>query len=126
MPLTKTPPWPFAFQYQNLIQQLPPSELDPWMYPGSGPKIPGLPYPPPGWPASTWPIVPMSGWPIVPIPGRPHIYPSRAPQAQGMSRAMSALMDFLRGEDEDQEVSKATSNSQCGNCTGQCSKCRNG
>lgn len=122
MPLMKRGPWPSDFQ-QGLAQPLPPYEPDPTCpgcgpmvkYPGSGPTIPSLPYPQPGWPAFTWPIVPM--------PGRPQTYPSQAPQAEGVSRAISALMAFLSGEGEDHESPEAIPNSRHG--TGQCSKCRN-
>jgi hypothetical protein len=120
MPLMKTAPSPFGFQGQGLAQPLPPSEPDPWTYPWSGATIPGFPYPPPDWPRFTWPIVPM--------PGRPPTFPfpSQAPQAQGVSRTLSALMAFLSGARGDQEENpEATPNSPYGARTGQCSKCRN-
>ena len=112
MPLIKTASWPFGFQQQGLAQPLPPSEPDPWMYPG--PTIPGFPYPPANWPRFTWPIVPM--------PGQAPTFPSPSPQAQGVSRAVSALMAFLSGAGGDHESAEATPTARSGGCNGQCSK----
>jgi hypothetical protein len=120
MPPMKRGAWPFGFQ-QGLAQPLPPYEPDPmtfpWpkptvMYPGSLPTIPGLPYPPPGWPAFPWPIVPMSG--------TPRAYPQTGP-ARG-PRVMSRLVSFLNGEGGDYESPEAAPDSRRGSCDGQCSK----
>ena len=117
MPLMKRGAWPFGFQ-QGLAQPLPPHEPDPMMYPGSGPTvmypgsvptIPGLPYPPPGWPAFTWPIVPMPEVePPIDFPWEPH-------RQQRATRRLSPFMMFLGGSE---------ANSRFGSCNGQCAKRR--
>jgi hypothetical protein len=124
MPPMKRGTDPIAPQHQGLAQPLPPYEWDPityprsrppLMYPGSGPTIPGSPYPP-GWPALTWPNGPLPGWPqAYPQIGRP----------AGRARVMNPLLAFLTGEGDDRAESReAMPPARSGSC--QCAKCRNG
>lgn len=125
MPSTNRGSWPMEPQHQDLMQPLPPYEPDPMMYPGSiptvmypgsAPTIPGLPYPPPEWSRFTWPIVPLPRQPL------PHFSPTI--KRGDAPRALSALMAFLSGKNQNSGGSSEPISAPMDSGTGcDCSKC---